>query len=352
MYESQTFETIIKRMLDKVPNTFDKREGSIIYDAVAPAAAELAQMYIELDVVINESFADTESREFLIRRAAELGVIPYPSTYAVFKAEFNINVPIGTRFSMDKYNYVITEKIDECIYKVQCETIGSDPNRYTGRLIPIDYIDGLESAKLTELIVPGEDEEDTEDFRTRYIEALNSDAYGGNISDYKNKVKAIGGVGNVRVYPVWNGGGTVKLVINDSDYNVPTDSLLQEVQTKIDPVTNSGKGYGIAPVGHIVTVFGVKETNIDIETELTLEDGYVLDDVVGQLESSYQAYINRLREQWGDTALVVRLSYLDNIALEIGGILDVANTKINGQLKNFTLDDDFTPKLGAVVING
>ena len=29
-------------MLDAVPNDLDKREGSIIYNALAPAAAELA----------------------------------------------------------------------------------------------------------------------------------------------------------------------------------------------------------------------------------------------------------------------------------------------------------------------
>jgi len=30
-------------------------------------------------------------------------------------------------------------------------------------------------------------------------------------------------VGDVKVYPVWNGGGTVKLVIIDSEYNVPSE---------------------------------------------------------------------------------------------------------------------------------
>ena len=253
---------------------------------------------------------------------------------------------------MDKYNYIIVEKIEDCIYKVQCETIGAKPNAYLGRLIPIEYVEGLEVANLTELIIPGENEEDTEDFRARYIETLNSDAYGGNISDYKNKVKGIEGVGNVRVYPVWNGGGTVKLVINDSDYNVPTESLVEEVQTKIDPVTNGGKGYGIAPVGHVVSVFGVQETVIDIETELALESGYVLDDVIGQLENSYKAYIDSLRANWGNATTTIRISYLDNIALEISGILDVGNTKINGKNKNFTLDDDFTPKLGVVSVDG
>ncbi len=75
-----TYEEILQRMLDRVPNNIDKREGSIIYNALAPAAVELAQMYIEAERILNEGFADTASREYLIKRAAERGITPYPAT--------------------------------------------------------------------------------------------------------------------------------------------------------------------------------------------------------------------------------------------------------------------------------
>ncbi len=52
MFESITFESIIKRMLSKIPSDMDKREGSIIYDALAPVALELQLMYIELDNIL------------------------------------------------------------------------------------------------------------------------------------------------------------------------------------------------------------------------------------------------------------------------------------------------------------
>ena len=38
VYESVTYDLILKRMLDAVPQNVDKREGSILYDALAPAA--------------------------------------------------------------------------------------------------------------------------------------------------------------------------------------------------------------------------------------------------------------------------------------------------------------------------
>ena len=43
MYERETYEEILKRLLAKVPSNVDKREGSVIWDALAPAAAEIAQ---------------------------------------------------------------------------------------------------------------------------------------------------------------------------------------------------------------------------------------------------------------------------------------------------------------------
>ena len=54
-YEDITYEVILQRMLDRVPNNMDKREGSIIFDALAPAAVELQLMYIELDTILKET---------------------------------------------------------------------------------------------------------------------------------------------------------------------------------------------------------------------------------------------------------------------------------------------------------
>lgn len=155
MYEDITYELILQRMIDRVlaqnPN-IDTREGSIIYNALAPAAVELQNMYIQLDTILNESFADTQTRDYLIKRCAERGIIPEPATKAILKGEFNIDVPIGSRFSLDMLNYIVIEKISDGIFKLECETPGSEGNQQFGTLIPIDYIEGLTSAELTELV--------------------------------------------------------------------------------------------------------------------------------------------------------------------------------------------------------
>ncbi|MDR0326297.1 MAG: baseplate J/gp47 family protein [Oscillospiraceae bacterium] len=77
MYGHITYEGILERMLSRVRETvpeLDTREGSLIFTALAPAAVEMQLMYIEMDTVLNESFADTQSGPYLTRRAAERGI--------------------------------------------------------------------------------------------------------------------------------------------------------------------------------------------------------------------------------------------------------------------------------------
>lgn len=349
MYEAITYEVILQRMLDAVPNSIDKREGSIIYNALAPAAVELQNMYIQLDVVLNESFADTQSRDYLIKRCAERGIIPESATKAVLQGEFNMDIPIGSRFSLDDLNYIATEKISTGVFKMEVETSGTVGNEKIGTLIPIEYIDGLTSAELTEILIPGEDEEDTEVLRQRYFDSLESQAYGGNVADYKAKTKALDGVGGVKVYPVWDGGGTVKLVIVDSTFDVPSTALIDDVQEAVDPVASAGEGLGFAPIGHVVTVAGVTGTTVNITTTITYEDGYVWADIEPYVEDIIDEYFTELSETWEDeTYLVVRIAQIESRVLGITGVLDIASTTINAVAENLILDADSIPVRGVI----
>lgn len=350
MDEDYTYEAILNRMLNTVSDDLDKREGSIIYNALAPAATELAQAYIELFSVEDRTYADTALDEDLTRRAAERGVIRDSATYAMRKGVFNIDVPIGSRFRGEDLNYSVIEKITTGEFKLECETIGEVGNSYSGILIPVEYIEGLEAATLTDVLIPGEDTESNDSLREKYFDSLESDSFGGNISDYKNKTNELTGVGGTKVYPVWNGGGTVKLVIIDSDYKKPSTMLVSNVQTAIDPIQNQGKGLGIAPIGHVVTVEGVNENIINISSNITLQNGYVWVDVLPNMTTVINSYFNDLNKTWEDsTNLVVRISQIETRILSVTGILDIQNTTINGLATNLVLDENEIAVLGEVI---
>lgn len=349
MYEQITYESILQRMLDRIPNTMDKREGSIIFDALAPAAMELQLMYLELDVIMKESFADTASREYLIRRAAERGIAPENATKAILKGVFtpsNVDV-LGKRFSCDTLNYTVIKRIKDGEYQVQCETVGKEGNGTFGTLIPIEYVEGLERGELTELLIPAEDEEDTETFRKRYFDSFESHAFGGNVADYKQKTNSIDGVGGTKVTPAWDGGGTVLLTIVDSEFMKPSMDLIVNVQKQIDPMQN-GRGQGIAPIGHVVTVRGAEELQVNVTTNITFGLEYDFDKLEYDIREAIETYLAELRAQWVESrTLTVRSSQIDARLLDIDGIIDIQNTYINGS-KNIVTDEYQIPVIGSV----
>ncbi|MBY0122145.1 baseplate J/gp47 family protein [Bacillus sp. S/N-304-OC-R1] len=352
-----SYEDLMAQKLAGVDPSLDTREGtSLIFNATAANSAETIQMLFTLKNMVDLVFADTAPREYLIRRAKEKGLEPANATKARLKGVFNIDVPINSRFSLDELNYEVIEKIALGEFILECETAGNIGNLFFGQLIPIDYIDGLTSAELTEVLIPGEDEEDTEEFRKRYFNSFDSTAFGGNRKDYKDKVKNLPGVGGVRVYRAWNGGGTTKLVIINSQFEKPSKTLVDEVQEAVDPLGAQGEGLGIAPIDHIVTVFGVNETVINIATNITLQDGWVWEDVEPNVLPIIDGYFKELAEQWAQAqtyeedhaGLIVRISHIETRILGAPGVLDIANTMLNGAQSNIALDKESIPKRGVV----
>lgn len=361
MFEEKSYENLLQEKLGLVSTDYDKREGSVIFDALAPNSAEMAQVYITLEWMFNQMFGDTASRESLIKIAKDTrGMEPYGSTYGIRKGEFNIAVPDGARFSIEDVNYYVLQAIEEpdretgkYTYQMVCESKGEIGNRYSGNLIPIDYISGLVYAKLTDILIPGEEEEGTEEFRERWRNSFNNMAFGGNREDYKKKIKAIDGVGGCKCYRTTNEdgelvGGYVRCVVIASHYYVPSPILISAIQENIDP-TQTGSGDGLAPIGHYVTVAPVKETTIDIQSEFTFMDDYSYEECEEQIRAAINGYFNTLAKDWEDSIyLIVRISAIENVLLDIKGLIDIANTKLNGVAVNMALDTDAIPALGIV----
>jgi uncharacterized phage protein gp47/JayE len=356
MYEHMTFTAILQRMLARVPETMDKREGSVIYDACAPAAAELAQLYIDLDTNYSLSFVDTASGEYLDRKTAEFGIDRIEATASLrlglfYSATGLMDVPIGSRFSIGNLTYVATQRISLGNYHVTCETTGAAGNQQFGEMLPIAYVTGLSRAMLSDVLVPGEDAETDDALRQRFYDAVNEPAFGGNVADYKQTLGAIPGVGAVKIYPAWQGGGTVKCTLITSDWSVPSQELVDEVQTLMDPTVNSGQGAGLAPIGHKVTIAGVTGQTINVSTTLTLADGLTASRVQSDVENVILAYLLELRQDWSQQQLVVRTAQIDARLVSVQGVEDVIGTEINGATGNLTLSTDQIPILGVVEVN-
>ena len=280
MYENQTYEVIRQRILDRISDELDKRESSFLYNATAPIAVEHQNMYIAIDTFLQLTFFDTSDRGGKLERCKERGIDitifdAKPSIVLASMLPVTVDVPIGERFNYETINFVVVEKVEDGIYRLQCETPGTIGN-VTGRITPINYISRLVTSEIIAIETYGEDEADISEIDTVYYASINSTAFGGNRADYMSKVKQIPGVGGVKLYSAseWLGGGTCKVVITTSAYTAPEPSFVDQIQTMIDPLVNQGAGYGIAPIGHTVTVAGAFATSIDIDSKKTLMDGY------------------------------------------------------------------------------
>ena len=362
-FTKETYMNILTDMLAQVPNTLDKREGGMIQTALGPAAYALEEYYLALDQVQKAAYVQTAVGDSLDYLAVIAGLSRYPASAAVRLGVFNQEVPLGARFSTingsDSINFVVTAETETANqYQLTAETEGVIGNSYTGAILPITYLPSLTEAQLTDILIPGEDKETDEQLRQRLIIALNERAFGGNVAAYRSEISAIEGVGAVRVYPTWNGGGTVKCSILGADYMPASEELLTLVQNAIDPKPNQGLGLGMAPIGAKVTIATPETVSISVSAAVTLASGYDMGQVQPLIEEAVEAYLLEIRQKWASPTIQGGVEYTANvyraqiIAAIVGvtGVLNAVNVTLNGQTEDVLLTE--TGSLQQVPVKG
>ena len=359
-FSDKTYEQLMEEALGRVSDDIDKRPGSMVWNGNAPCLAEMAQLYLALDFVFTATYVNSAPREYLIKRAADRSIFPKAATPAVLRAKMNMNVPVGTRFSLEDINFVVTKQLgidgEDYDHLVECETAGTVGNGYAGELIPIDYVEGLTRAETDGIYSAGTDEEDTEVFRARVIESMRSIAFGGNVADYKNKAMSFDGVGQVKVLPIWNGAGTVKLILMSSNLNSPiiSDDRIASIKNEVDPTEKQGQGYGLAPIGHTVTVASVKEKDVNVSMKAELKTGVEQSAAIAEISKIINEYFKELSADWEKKDnVIVRISHIESRVLErCNSVEDIEiGTTANGATKSLILEKDEIPKLGTLNIS-
>lgn len=373
-FTQDTYQNLRQEMLDRVPDTYDKRDTAPIPTAISPAAYALAGFYLSLDQVQRAAFVQTAVGDGLDMLAVIGGLTRYPASAAVRLGIFNTAVPIGARFSTingtNSINFAVTAAatVSEpeegfTYYQLTAETAGTIGNEYTGPILPITTIPGLTSAQITDILVPGDDTETDDAFRERLIEALNNRPFGGNIADYRQNVLAIDGVGGVQVYPTWDGGGTVKLSVLGADFLPASPTLVENVQNAIDPPPNQGLGLGLAPIGAKVTVAAPTELTVNVSATLMLAAGYAIGQVQEPVEQAIEAYLLSVRQEWDTNTSSTAVSYAADVYVAritaaivgVTGVVNATNVQLNGGTADLILTETGTtqqvPVLGTVTLS-
>ncbi|WP_159886207.1 baseplate J/gp47 family protein [Paenibacillus puerhi] len=341
MYEQQTYEAILRRMLDRVPADVDKRQGSMIFDALAPAAAELAQAYIDLEGNLKLGFAGTSSGEWLERRTEERGVVRRAATKAVRSGTFNVAVGAGARFYAGGMFFKALEAGTHV--RLEAELPGTAGNMPLGAMQPVELVPGLRTAMLGAVLIPGEEAESDGALLQRYKQQTMRPATSGNKSHYLEWAGEVPGVGAAKVFPLWDGPGTVKVVVVDATYAPASPVLVQEVQQYIDP-GQTGAGEGKAPIGAAVTVVSAAAKPVGVAATVVLAQGYTLQQVTAAFSTSMAAFLKEIA--FADS--YVSIARVGTLLLETPGVVDYSALKLNGGSGNVALSVEEIPVPGTM----
>jgi uncharacterized phage protein gp47/JayE len=346
MYESETAEVILARMLERLSDSLDKREGSVLADILSPAAIENEQAYAEMDNVLNLGFADTTYGDYLDRRCAEQGVTRKSATQAIgsvtITAQDGTFIPQGTRLSTSDVTpiYFVTTA-DATVsgatvdVPIEAEVGGVDGNVSSGTIaLVIGDLASIITVNNASETTGGVDEETDEELLVRYQEKISRPITSGNQYQYEQWAKDISGISDARCYPVWNGPGTVKVVCIDENKLSPAQSILDIVSANIE---------ANRPIGATVTVVGVTEHAINVSATLTLAAGSVLNDVITAITENITAYY----ESISFVDQTVRYSKIANAILDTEGVIDYTNLLVNGATGNIVLNTDEVPIIGT-----
>lgn len=316
----KTFAKILADMLARVPSDLNKREGSLIRTSLSAAAWAIEGLYLDLLYIQKQAYGDTATTEYLDYIAQETGLERKQATPAIRHGRFNIAPPINTQFSVMEADtnlyYTLTKAAVSSpdasypdtpyVGELTCDTPGSIGNDYSGKLGVVGFVNGLTSAILTDTVIPGEDIETDASLRARYLSAVGRVEFAGNIDAYRNYLLAQSGVGAVQIYPVWNGPGTVLISVVDEDFAPVTDAKLNELQTLVCPpeasnTDPSANGYGIAPIGAVVTLTKPVQVGLTITADVAIKSSSsrTLAEIQAEAETKILEYIAGQCEAWG-----------------------------------------------------
>jgi uncharacterized phage protein gp47/JayE len=343
MYKNQTFEVIVQRMLQEISDDIDKREGSVAYDMLAPKANELAISYLELNNIINFGFAETSYGEYLDRKVIEAGIVRLSAVKSEGEITFvseteNLAIPAGSIVYTDEGIRFLTKEDTKIINGSATVDIIAEVGGNSGN-VPANSIINNEISEVTcyNLVSTsgGSDTESDESLTQRYLRKVRNPSSSGNVYHYQDWAESVDGIGDSKVFPIWNGGGTVKVVVIGDDLKPVTTQKVAEVSAYIETQR---------PIGANVTVESGTAKTINISSNLTLKEGTALEEVRPILEAEFTKYFKEV----AFNELDVKYTRIGNIILGVDAILDYTNLKVNNGTTNVVLTEFEVPVLGTV----
>lgn len=342
-----TKDEILSRLLSDISDEFDKGVGSFFYDVTKPASEEFEVAYARLGEILKNGFALTASGEYLDFKAAEQGITRKSGVASQVVVTITGTpgsvISVGDKVASDNliFSAIENKGINEsgtADVTVICDTVGTVGNIPTGSInrFPVT-LSGIVSVTNNEPATGGFNEETDDELRDRYFEKVSLPATSGSKYHYIQWAKEINGVGDAKCLPLWNGNGTVKVIIINSEKGVASDELIDEVKNHIEENR---------PIGAEVTVESAEPLTIDVSVSLTLATGARLETAKEKITESITNYLRK------NTFAISYISYaqIGGCILACDEIVDYSDLKLNNDTQNITVSETQVPVLGVVTV--
>lgn len=368
--QSHDFDYFLDKLLSQISDDLDKREGSIVYDAIAPCAAALAEQSLLMANLVLQSHRETATGEFLDYASHDDGTNREPATFAKAKATATdengntvTSISVGDRFSSigaEPIFYSVVQVNNDYSFILKSELAGDIANDYVGQILPITPNDSINWAEIKVITEPARDAENDETLRQRLLNPTSYISYGGNFSDYQNMLKKIDEVGKAQIYPCYKGANYIKVAILDNKLNPASAELINDVKQQLDPTGNSGKGYGLAPIGHKVDVVAPTLLDISVQSHVVTDNKVSNDVVNAEIKQAIQTYFYQIKQQWDEQSnhkydMTVYRSQVLATILSQQHVVNAELPTLNGKAEDIKLvmNNETTqlPSLKEVVIN-
>lgn len=345
---------ILIELLDNVSDEYDKRPGGFIYDALAPVAGQFEIKDKAIDEVKDKLSIENLTGDELEQRVKErTGITRKVATYAIGNVTLTGNGTIqiddvfetvgGTQFKSTETK----DMFGTGTVSIKAVLAGSSGLVASGTitLFPVT-LPGFTGVTNQDPTQDGFDAESDSDLLQRYYEQIQTPATSGNKAHYIGWSKEVPGVGLSKVFPLWNGNNTVKVVIIDLNRQPASLELVDTVQEYLDP-NIQGLGEGAAPIGAFVTVQSATNLDINISVDIVLSPGFTQEETQENIEASITKYLF-------DIALIESIvSYAKTGAtiLSSDGVEDYSNLQINLGTSNISINAEEVAIIGSVNIN-
>lgn len=345
MFETQSKDEIQQRMAADLSgmNPNSTVEGSFGRDIINATSVEFEKTYAELSLVSQAGFAQTSWGEYLENIAEEHGVFRRSAVRAIGTVTVTGTgtVSQGTLFQTQdgtEFSATSTVKVTASAdVPVQAVEYGSKGNVAAGAItiIPMS-IPGITRVTNAKATYDGFDEETDEELRERLLFKVRMPATSGNMNDYIEWGTSVEGVGHITVVPLWNGNGTVKLLVTDSNGQPASPELLARVTEKVE---------SMHPIGATVSV--IAPSVLDLTIALTPTKGGGDAAAIKKVLNAY--FLSRQYTEKKVSYAKVGQLIIENA--DTTQVEDYDNLTINGATANVGVDTDQIPSVVEVVLN-